>query len=93
MSVLLELKIVQNYRHRMHAKTPPLHQFVYPFTLEPHILAQSPPLHEKIQLLRANQAAILQNRLDEAERKKWVRTGASLFDAWLKSVFVSGRRP
>jgi hypothetical protein len=50
-------------------------------------------LHEKIQLLRANQAAILQNRLDEAERKKWVRTRASLFDAWLKSVFVSGRRP
>lgn len=45
-------------------------QFVYPFTLEPHILAQQPPIHEKIRALRERYARMLDDRRREEEEKR-----------------------
>ncbi|KAJ9094812.1 hypothetical protein QFC20_006826 [Naganishia adeliensis] len=44
--------------------------FVYPFTLEPHILAQQPPIHEKIRALRERYARMLDDRRREEEEKR-----------------------
>ena len=46
------------------------YQFVYPFTLEPHILAQSPPVHERIKAQRAENEQVLTERIERAKREK-----------------------
>jgi hypothetical protein len=45
-------------------------QFVYPFTLEPHILAQQPPIHEKIRTQRVRYAGMLEAKAKEAEARR-----------------------
>lgn len=45
-------------------------QFVYPFTLEPHILAQQPPIHEKIRTQRVRYAEMLEAKAKEAETRR-----------------------
>jgi hypothetical protein len=47
-------------------------QFVYPFTLEPHILAQAPSIHERIRTQRSENEKIIADRLDQAKREKYV---------------------
>jgi hypothetical protein len=45
-------------------------QFVYPFTLEPHILAQTPPIHERITAQRIENEKVLEERIERAKREK-----------------------
>ena len=47
-------------------------QFVYPFTLEPHILAQDPPIHEKIRMQRDRYASLLVTKAQESEARRFV---------------------
>ncbi|GHJ89460.1 hypothetical protein NliqN6_5862 [Naganishia liquefaciens] len=44
--------------------------FVYPFTLEPHILAQDPPIHEKIRMQRDRYASLLVIKAQESEARR-----------------------
>lgn len=47
-------------------------QFVYPFTLEPHILAMNPQPHQQIAQTRTQHAAYLSERKEQDARKEWV---------------------
>lgn len=47
-----------------------LPQFVYPFSLEPHVLAQRPPIHERIQRQRAENNQILSERIERVRKAK-----------------------
>lgn len=49
-----------------------IHQFVYPFNLETHVLSLQPQPHEAISQRRAKNAAILHQREVEEEQKEYV---------------------
>jgi len=60
------------------ARTPVLMlaQFVYPFSLEEHVLSLQPQPHEAIAQRRARNAAILHQREVEEEQREWVKFAA-----------------
>jgi hypothetical protein len=53
-----------------------LAQFVYPFSLEEHVLSLQPQPHEAIAQRRARNAAILHQREVEEEQREWVKFAA-----------------
>lgn len=53
------------------ASGPTSYQFVYPFTLEPHVLASDPPVYERVRSQRRELAQLLEQRKQDEANRRW----------------------